>query len=316
MENVSPPAEALMVVFVHVHYPEIWQEMSVLLADRLRLPFHLVLTGALSPDDTVLPKTPALLSARIVRTENRGRDILPFLHALAKTDGFDIGLKLHTKKSPQREDGALWRAEILDSLLPAGVAVEAIVARIRANQRIGIVAPAGFCLSVKPWVLMNTEGMNSIMSTLGVDAIDPLLEHAYFAAGSMFWFRRPALVALTDVSVMALFEAETGQTDGTIAHAMERLFPVEARRRGYVSLAVPALALSHANMSEAELMDLARCHANVPNRYFPAPYIPALPLELTTRAPSKLSRFRALVMPIYRILPVGLRHWLHRLIRR
>ena len=132
-------------VLVHVHYPEIWREMSDLLARRLTIPFRLIVTTSHPDDQIIIPKTKFLVSARILRVENRGRDILPFLQALAATEDFALGLKLHTKKSPQREDGAQWRGEVLDSLVPAqGSRLRTIIRRLRADRRIGFVTPAGF----------------------------------------------------------------------------------------------------------------------------------------------------------------------------
>jgi lipopolysaccharide biosynthesis protein len=320
MTYASVAVEAPVVVFVQVYYPDIWREMSELLAERLAFPFHLVVTSPCSQADIVLPRTRALLSTRFLPVENRGRDILPFLRALAEIDNFEIGLKLHTKKSPQREDGAQWRAEVLNSLLPSPMAVDAIVSRMRADRRIGLVTPAGFCLSVKPWILLNASGMHLIMSALGSELAESLLDDVFFAAGSMFWFRRSALAALADRKLSELFEAEEGQLDGTIAHAMERLFPVEVRRQGYVSLAVPALMSSEPGMPIAELLQLARRHADVPSRYFPGPYIPALPPALPTPKPnpaSTLSKMMSLVASIYRAsLPLRLRRIIRRWLRR
>ena len=277
MIGTTTKANTPIAVFVHVHYPEIWEEISLRLVRWLKVPFHLILTSSRPTDGIVVPKATAILSTRVLRMENRGRDILPFLRALALTPEFDIGLKLHTKRSPQREDGALWRASVLSSLLPPGRRTGRIVQRLRADPRIGMVAPAGFCLSVKPWVLRNAPGMLSIMSARGAGLVESDLDDAYFAAGSMFWFRRPALAELASPALAELFETEDGQLDGTIAHAMERLFGVETRRQGYFSLAMPALTSSDPATPDAELLALARRHADVPSIYFPAPNVPALP---------------------------------------
>jgi lipopolysaccharide biosynthesis protein len=276
--------EAPIAVFVHVHYPEIWREMSDLLATRLTVPFHLIVTTSHAEDQIVIPETRHLRSARILPVANRGRDILPFLEALAATEHFELGLKLHTKKSPQRTDGAEWRGEILDSLVPRrGARLRTIIRRLQADKRIGFVTPAGFCLSVKPWVLVNAPGMVTVMRTLGAGLTESDLDDTYFAAGSMFWFRRPALAALADPRVRALFEPEEGQFDGTIAHAMERLFPVEARRQNFLSLAMPALMASRPAMALPQLLDLVRRHADVPSTYFPAPYVAALAVRPRSR---------------------------------
>ncbi|MBV8523269.1 MAG: hypothetical protein JOY71_14290, partial [Acetobacteraceae bacterium] len=266
-------SNAPVTVFVHVHYPDIWRNMSLLVSERMTIPFHLALTSSLPEAEMVVPSTPLLLSARFLRLENRGRDILPFIRSLAGTQDFEFGLKLHTKKSPQREDGALWRTELIESLLPPGDGVANIIQHMQSDHRIGLVTPAGFCLSVRPWLLQNTTGLDRIMSALGTDFSECHLENVFFAAGSMFWFRRSSLISLTSPNLPTLFEPEEGQLDGTIAHAMERLFPVEARRLGYVSLAVPALMASDPSLSSTELLELARSHADVPTRYFPVPYV-------------------------------------------
>lgn len=275
---------APVTVFVHVHYPEIWAPMSDLLARRMTVPFHLVLTTSHDPGALKVPRSAALLSHRVLPVENRGRDILPFLHALAATPGAGIGLKLHTKRSPQRADGAAWLGQVLDSLVPGrrlpfvpfvpgGVA--RLVSRMRADRRIGFVAPGRFALSVRPWVLENAPGMVRVMAAAGHALSMPDLVDARFAAGSMFWFRRAALEGFLDERVLGAFEPEAGQLDGTAAHAVERLFPVEARRRGYVSLAVPALLASRPGMPMPRLLRLARRHADIPTSFFPGPNIPA-----------------------------------------
>ncbi len=51
----------------------------------------------------------------------------------------------------------------------------------------------------------------------------------------MYWFRVEALGGLADlVSEEDAFEFETGQLDGTLAHAIERLIVLYASIGGYV----------------------------------------------------------------------------------
>lgn len=269
----TPP----IVAFVHVHYPEVWTEMQETLAARIGQPFHLVLTSSRPEAEIVLPTAPNLLSTRFIPVENRGRDIRPFLVALSETPDFELGLKLHTKKSPQRFDGDVWRATVLDALVPSPAGTADLTRRLAADPRIGFVAPFPFGLSVKPWVLVNFPGMAQVMRTLDHELTDADLEDAIFAAGSMFWFRRDALAPLAAPSVLDSFEPEEAQLDGTAAHMLERLFPVEARRRGYVSLSTAALLEAEPEMPLPALLALARQYADIPTTFFPAPYIAAVP---------------------------------------
>lgn len=310
MFGVVPEQTVPVAVFAHVYYPDIWEGMSAILAQRLKVPFRLVVTSPHAQDEIVLPRTPALFSSQFIRVENRGRDILPFLVALARTKDFDIGLKLHTKKSPQREDGELWRADVLNSILPQGRGTEDIITQLRNDSRIGFVTPEGFCLSVRPWILQNEGALRRAMVAIGDDLDDRMLDDVFFAAGSMFWFRRSALAPLTSSNLPPLFEPEDGQFDGTLAHATERLFPVVARRQGFVSLSVPALLSSSPACSDDELLKLAHANADTPSRYFPAPYVPALPLQVRPRR----LQVPVLLTQLYRSsLPVGLRLSLRRL---
>jgi lipopolysaccharide biosynthesis protein len=55
-----------------------------------------------------------------------------------------------------------------------------------------------------------------------------------FTAGSMFWIRSRALMPILNLAISNEdFEVESGQTDGTLAHAIERFFTVAAKMGGY-----------------------------------------------------------------------------------
>lgn len=301
-----------LVVFAQVHYPDVWRKMGTLLARRMSVPFHLVVATSHDPALIFRPRTRHMRSFCVQAVENRGRDVLPFLRALAETADFDIGLKIHTKKSPQRADGAQWLALLLASLLPSKRNVKTIVAKMAADPRIGFVAPHGFCLPVKPWVLQNGAAMQAVMADIGHTLSDADMADAYFAAGNMFWFRREALQSLAAESLPALFETEAAQLDGTIAHAMERVFPVEARRQGYLTIAMPALLASNPDQPAEDLVTATRLHTEEPNFLFPAPYVSPASAEFKTPLRERLLQT---IMPFARIVPRPLRRVVGLLVR-
>ena len=102
MDQAKPPSIKDIAVFVHVHYLDVWAELSRLIAERINVPFRLIVTTSLQDAVLAKPDTIQMTSMEVIAVENRGRDILPFIRALAQNRDFDIGLKLHTKKSPQR----------------------------------------------------------------------------------------------------------------------------------------------------------------------------------------------------------------------
>lgn len=313
MNLPSNPSGTIIAVFVHVHYLDVWTELSELIAERIDLPFRLIVTTSLQDAVLARPHTPHMTSMDVIAVENRGRDILPFIRALAEIRDFDIGLKLHTKKSPQRSDGTAWRNEIYRQLMPSRGATAELVAAMAAERRVGFVAPDGFSLSVRPWIFGNGPVMSAAMATLGRELTEDELDDVFFAAGSMFWFRREGLAALANERLQALFEAEEGQLDGTVAHAVERLFPVVIGRQGLVSTSRAALLAAQPGAPVDTIVALAREHADIPNVYFPAAGI-AAGAEVAPSPPPTPSM--SLVRALARACPAPLRRLLRKLLMR
>lgn len=62
----------------------------------------------------------------------------------------------------------------------------------------------------------------------------PLLADDRFVAGSMFWVRLEALRTLLDAPLQPRdFEPESGQIDGTLAHAIERIVAASVAQAGW-----------------------------------------------------------------------------------
>ena len=229
-------------IFAQIHYPDIWDEMIHQLDEKVDVPFALVMS---CPDEKMalaLPKSSHLRFVKRISTENRGRDILPFLtclHRLKDQPLPDICLKLHTKKSPHREDGLDWRNTIVLSLLEAnspGLPGLAALDLMEADSRIGLIAPRHHLMPIKGRIWGNRMGMRHMADQIGIDLDPALTDEARFPAGSMFWFRRAALSAFAQERLDDLFEPEAGKLDATMAHATERLFAVASERRGFLAL--------------------------------------------------------------------------------
>lgn len=236
--------QTVPVVFVHVFYADVWAEMAEEIAQSFDRPFEVVLTCPDSSLDLATVQSPHLLRQRRIDVENRGRDVLPFLRALKEVGSrFEIGLKLHTKRSKHRSDGEAWRQHLVGTLLQkdAGAEVPDILALMEAEPRIGLVAPANHMLPLESRILFNARAIRRVANAIGLPIDLKAMEQDHFAAGSMFWFRRDALDALLNPALEGVFEVEKGQLDGTSAHAVERLFAVLAERNGTLATAAETL---------------------------------------------------------------------------
>ena len=240
-------------VLLHLHYPDLWPEFHALLL-ALPAPCDVYISLSEGREDVLGDIVRDLPEAVVVRHPNRGRDIAPRLALLrmARARGYAQVLFLHGKKSPhlrevehihipflQHKDGDRWRRELLADLLESAPRALAAFAQ---QPRLGLIGPRGFWLDLRGDA--NVPRLAAVAQRMGI--APDLARHGYFA-GSMFWCRPQALDPLLALNLQATdFDDESGQTDGTLAHVVERLFTLSTERAGFevadtagVQMAVP-----------------------------------------------------------------------------
>lgn len=154
--------------------------------------------------------------------ENRGRDVLPLLLMFpeVRAEGFDLIVKVHTKKSLHLKDGDSWRRMLVSALLQPH-ALQRLTAAFAADPSLGIVGPDGHFLSLTRYMGGNEARVLAIAQRLGLGRRQVL--NAGYCAGTMFMARSDVIAPLVDLGFSARdFEAEANQIDGTMAHAFER----------------------------------------------------------------------------------------------
>ena len=166
--------------------------------------------------------------------KNRGRDVLPFLNLfkIVREKGYRYFGKVHSKKTTYRNDGAQIRERLFESLLG-----ETQVARIRDTFETcpdtGIISPSGSVLSLAKhdYAVNNISHLKRLLARMGCP--DQNIDFP-FICGSMFWARTEAMDPVMALNLSeSEFEEELGQNDGTLAHAIERLFLFSAEQVGY-----------------------------------------------------------------------------------
>ncbi|MCD9005798.1 polysaccharide biosynthesis protein [Luteimonas sp. XNQY3] len=240
-------------VMLHLFYPDLAEEFASALA-RMPLPFVLLVSvtdaNAATRVRSAFVDIDAIERIEIACVPNRGRDIAPLLVTFREALlGLDIVGHLHSKKSLYT--GSVqnrWRSYLVESLLGDRDRIAWQLGMFAAEPTLGMIYPESH-ETVPLWGhtwLGNLADARSLASRIGF-SIDP---HAYidFPAGSMFWARIDAIRPLLSLGLpLDAFPEEQGQLDGTLQHALERLFVAVTRASGYRAGVLPrngALALS------------------------------------------------------------------------
>lgn len=198
-------------VVVHAFYlPELETILGTLQGDA-----DLIITTPLDPAQ-VAKRAP---EAHIVRLPNHGRDVFPFVHLIncGLLDRYEIIVKLHTKRSPHRSDGGEWLRRAIKPFADIG----GVIRRFEGEPQLGMLGAPGMILTTE-YLNANYHRIEALAGRLGF-RFDPA--QLRFAAGTFFAARSSALRPIAQLGLAAAdFEAECGQLDGSLAHAMERFF--------------------------------------------------------------------------------------------
>ncbi|HEY2347292.1 MAG TPA: rhamnan synthesis F family protein [Xanthomonadaceae bacterium] len=170
----------------------------------------------------------------VVAVRNRGRDIGPLLTAFGPqlTGGYEFVGHVHTKKTADLQDpevGRRWFEFLLENLLGGKAHMADIVlGHMAADASIGMVFPDD----------PNIVGWGSNM-TLAREfgerlGLRDLPKNISFPVGTMFWARVDAIRPMFDLGLQWNdYPAEPIPYDGSILHAIERLFPFVVEAQGH-----------------------------------------------------------------------------------
>ena len=171
----------------------------------------------------VLLRSQGWPQVQLVGVANRGRDIAPFLLELlpaALQQRHSVFVKLHTKASPHLQKGDDWGQHLVDALLDFKF-LEELPKLLLHDPSLGLLTPAGTLLPMSVALQRNAWHLRRLLLEQGCCGQWVLQQK--FAAGSMVCGRLQALQPLLDLGLsLEHFEPESGQTDGTLAHALER----------------------------------------------------------------------------------------------
>jgi len=222
--NKVTPTQSDIAIVIHVFYIDIWQEIIGYL-QQLEITYDLYITVPQNmPDKDLLQITQGAPDATVFIVENRGRDVLPFLESMSiiGTNTYKYICKLHTKKTGNSAVGNVWRKLLYFDLLGSNKTVENIIKLFEKHSDIGIITGKNAILDSEEYIYGNKPKIEMLQKACNIH----FNENYNFAAGTMFWTKSELLEPLINLfkKEKLNFEEEIGQTDNTLAHAIERFF--------------------------------------------------------------------------------------------
>ena len=238
-------------IILHLYYPEMWTKIVSYLSN-INSKFDLYITTPENVDIRDHEIYASFPNTKIYHCKNRGRDILPFLkiYSLVADLGYKYICKVHTKKSPQFDNGASWNWDMWNKLLGSQEIIANAKKAFDEIPQLGIIAPSDHLL---PLMLGSHYwgGDQPIAEELALVCNIAVDDDVFvFSAGSMFWFRPETFKLILETGISDNdFEPELGQLDGTLAHALERFFGLLAVKEGYKIAESDSRGVKLANIS-------------------------------------------------------------------
>ena len=183
-------------------------------------------------------------SVTVLVVENRGRDVAAFLCDLAPyLKDYDYACFMHDKKAIQTKPGSVGASfgyVCNENICKDSTHVLNILTEFEKDPYLGILCPPFPTHGVYFMNLCsngwgpNFDNTKALMKELGIDRPISGDKMPIAPFGSVFWFRVKALEPLFDHGWKhSDFPPEPLAQDGTISHAIERVYPFVAQGSGY-----------------------------------------------------------------------------------
>jgi rhamnosyltransferase len=243
LDNKNVSSSLSIAIHLHVHYIDIFKKY---IEHFSILPFDFDLYITTNTDekvdqiDAILQESSLGTKTEVILTENKGRDIIPWLAVSEKLEKYDLVGKFHTKKSEGTDAiaGKTWQEDLWQALVRHS---ENIIKNFEVNDQLGIVIPDvprhfRFVPVAATDELIFRPVVKDVWQRMQLPEYDFDKEVVFlFAYGTMFWYRPSALKPLTSLvfSPNEIPEEPLKQNVTTILHALERLPVYVSYSQGY-----------------------------------------------------------------------------------
>lgn len=235
--NKLLPDNKKVALHLHVFYPDLLPEIISRLMINKICP-DLFISIVKESDKKLVQKMLDRYIGNIVNimvVPNCGRDIGPLITGFGKEilSNYEYVGHIHTKKTVDIKDasvGSTWYAFLLDNLLgsESDLMADNILSEMKKDTSIGMVFPDD--PNAVGWT-DNRMVAENLANKIGINCLP---ENFIFPIGTMFWARTDALAPIINLNLgWDEYPKEPIPYDGTILHAIERLFSFAAVSAGY-----------------------------------------------------------------------------------
>lgn len=196
-----------------------------------RMNCRLVLTASSDCESDVRRRLSSLnIDAEVQLFEDRGSDLLPFLHVADRLldEGVDLVLRLPTVPPEHRKSSSQAQEHAVQNLASTGRA-SAIAKAFAAHPRLGLVLPDAEVRSALSLPKADGAAVHSLCSRLGL----PQANADGRMPGNMFWVRLAALRPVLDAHLEPWEFGENGGGGDLSANAFELVFELAAAAAGF-----------------------------------------------------------------------------------
>jgi glycosyltransferase involved in cell wall biosynthesis len=244
VESAPPTPAPRVAAHLHLHYVELLDELLDAVS-HLPQPFDLFVTTTQPVEEIAARVQARFADARVWQCANQGKDVGPFIDALARyrLDEYDLVLKLHSKKSQNNanylrairglfgkdiRDGDDWRRKLIAPISGDAGRVARIYQAFAADPRLMMVGASRFICRAPD---ADPAAYARLCQRLEVSS------EVLFFGGTMFWIRGQALgrILRAGFSLEDFDAAHSASVESTLEHGFERVFgAIAAAADGYL----------------------------------------------------------------------------------
>jgi len=247
--NASPDKQSNVAIFAHITYDDLIDYCVGYVSSAIDVADIYITTLTEETKEKILARFSNIkckkLEVIVMPGDSKGRDVGALWVMLRQyMKEYDYVCFMHNKKSPQDKPLTIGRGfaqRCYENMLASKEYVQNVINTFDENPRLGMLFSPPVIHGPYRLLISNLWGVNhkntiKLAEKLGVnvpieEAIDPV-----FAAGGMFWFKPDALKKLVDYDwKYEDFPDEPLPIDGSLGHAIERIYCFAAQSEGYYS---------------------------------------------------------------------------------